>query len=173
MFLQEDYVISYESRKLKIHEQNYGTHDLELAAIIHALKMWRHYLIGRKFTLMSDNISLKYLFDQQNLNAHQARWLAFLSEYDFEIKHIKGKENKMADALSRNSIPHCSAAFSSYKTNLKHLIKEAAKNDEEYLKIKEQLETDDKGSYSAYSISSEDLLVYKNRLYIPDSKEVK
>ena len=56
MLLQEDYVISYESRKLKIHERNYTTHDLELAVIIHALKMWRHYLIGRKFTLMSDNI---------------------------------------------------------------------------------------------------------------------
>ena len=74
MLLQEDYVISYESRKLKIHERNYVTHDLELATIIHALKMWRHYLIGRKFTLMLDNISLKYLFDRQNLNAHQAMW---------------------------------------------------------------------------------------------------
>ena len=122
---------------------------------------------------MSDNISLKYLFDQQNLKARQARWLSFLSEYDFEIKQINGKENKVVDALSRNAIPLCSAAFNSYKTNLEYLIKEAAKNDEEYLKIKEQLETNDKGSYSAYSISSEDLLVYKNRLYIPDSEEVK
>jgi len=88
---QEGHVIAYESRKLKIHENNYATYDLDLALVIHALKMWRHYLIGRIFLLMSDNISLKYLFDQQNLNARQARWLAFLSEYDFEIKHIKGK----------------------------------------------------------------------------------
>ena len=95
---------------------------------------------------MLDNISLKYLFYQQNLNACQARWLAFLSEYDFESKHIKGKQNKVVDALSRNAIPHCSAAFSSYKTNLESLIKEATKNDEEYLKTKEQLETNDKGS---------------------------
>ena len=122
---------------------------------------------------MSDNISLKYLFDQQNLNAHQARWLSFLSENDFEIKHIKGKENKVADALSRNVFPHCSAAFNNYKTNMEGLIKEAAKNDEEYLKIKEQFETDDKGSDSTYSISSEDVLVYKNQLYIPDYEEVK
>ena len=84
-------MIAYESRKLKIHEKNYATYDLELAGVIHALKMWRHYLIGRRFLIMSDNISLKYLFDQQNLNARQARWLAFLSKYDFEIKHIKGK----------------------------------------------------------------------------------
>lgn len=60
--------------------------------------MWRHYLIGRKFVLMFDNISLKYLFNQHNLNARQARWLALLSEYEFKIKHIKGKENKVVDA---------------------------------------------------------------------------
>ena len=68
---QEKYVVAYESMKLKEHEKNYATHDLELAAIIHTLKMWRRYLIGRKFLLMSDNISLKYLFDQQNLNARK------------------------------------------------------------------------------------------------------
>jgi hypothetical protein len=87
--------------KLKPHEKNYATHDLELTAIVHALKMWRHYLLGRRFMLKFDNISLKYFFNQHNLNARQARCLAFLSEYDFEIKHIKGKENKIADALSR------------------------------------------------------------------------
>ena len=93
VLLQDNYIIDYESRKLKYHENNYATHDLELVAILHALKMWWWYLIGRIFLLMSDNISLKYLFDQHNLNATQARWLSFLSEYDFEIKHIKGKEN--------------------------------------------------------------------------------
>ena len=75
--------MAYESRKLKEHEKNYATHDLELVALIHGLKMWRHYLIGRKFTLMSYNISLKYLFDQQNSNARHARWFSFLSEYYF------------------------------------------------------------------------------------------
>ena len=88
---QEGHAIAYESRNLKTHERNYATYDLELVAIIHALKMWCHHLIGKGFLLTSDNISLKYLFHQQNLNARQARWLAFLSEYDFEIKHIKGK----------------------------------------------------------------------------------
>ena len=63
--------------------------------------MWHHHLIGKRFLLMFDNISLKYMFDQQNLNARQARWLDFLSEYDFEIKHIKGKEKKVVDALNR------------------------------------------------------------------------
>ena len=87
--IQENYVIAYESRKLKEHEKNYTTHDLELVVIIHALKMWQHYLIGRIFLLMSNNISLKYLFDQQNISDRQARWLLFLSKYDFETKHIK------------------------------------------------------------------------------------
>jgi hypothetical protein len=98
---QEGFVICYESRKLKEHEKNYATHDLELAAIVHALRKWRHYLMGKKFELRIDHNGLKYLFDQPTLNARQIRWLEFLCEYDFDIKHIKGKENKVADALSR------------------------------------------------------------------------
>ena len=106
-------------------KKNYATHDLELAAIIHALKMWRHCLIGRRFLLMSYNISLKYLFDQQNLNAQQARWLAFLSEYEFDIKHIKGKENKVADALSRHANLIYMVACSSYISDFEGQIKSA------------------------------------------------
>ena len=91
VLIQENYVMGYDSRKVKEHEKNYATHHLELASIIHALKMWRRYLIGKKLLLMLDKISLKCLFAQQNLNARQARWMPFLNEYDFEIKHIKGK----------------------------------------------------------------------------------
>ena len=69
-------------------------HDLELDAIIHALRMWRHYLMGRKFLMKIGNMSLKYLFYQPNLNVRQDRWLAFISEYHFKLKHIKGKEKK-------------------------------------------------------------------------------
>jgi len=99
--LQNDLVICYESQKLKEHEQNYPMHDLELVAIIHALNMWRHYLMGRKFLLKTGNMSLKYLLDKLYLNARQARWLDFLSEYHFEPKHINGKEKKVTDALSQ------------------------------------------------------------------------
>jgi len=76
-------------------------HDLELARIIHALKMWRHCLLGSRFVLMSNHSGLRYLFDQLNLNARKARWLATLSEFDFEIRYIKGKENWVVDALRR------------------------------------------------------------------------
>ena len=72
VLLQNDHVICYEWQKLKYHEQNYPTHNLELATIIHALKMWRNYLMGRTLLLKIDNMSLKYLFDQPNLNVRQA-----------------------------------------------------------------------------------------------------
>ena len=74
---------------MKDHEKNYATHDLELASIAHALKLWRNYLMGRKFELRIDHYGLKYLFDPTTLNARQARWLEFLCEFYFEIKHIK------------------------------------------------------------------------------------
>ena len=82
-YCSKGHVIAYESRKLKVHEKNYATYDLESAAVIYVLKTWRHHLIGKKKILMTDNKGLKYLLDQPNLNARQARWLAFLSEYDF------------------------------------------------------------------------------------------
>jgi hypothetical protein len=98
---QNGHVIGYETRNLKEHEKNYATHDLELVAIVHALRMWRHYLMGKKFELRTDHIGMKFVFEQPTLNARKTRWLEFLSEYDFDIKHIKGKENKFVDALSR------------------------------------------------------------------------
>ena len=84
--------------------------------------------------LVIDNKGLKYLLDQPNLNARQARWLAFLSEYDLEIQHIKGKENKIADSLSRNV--NFMATISTYKTDLEDKLEEGAKLDENYQKVK-------------------------------------
>jgi hypothetical protein len=91
VLMQEEHVIFYESIKLNEHGINCVTHDLELATIVHALKMWRHYLRGRIFVLITYHSGLRYLFDQPKLNARQSRWMALLSEFDFEIKHIKGK----------------------------------------------------------------------------------
>jgi hypothetical protein len=88
---QKDHVVCFESRKLKEHERNYATHDLELPTIVHALKMWRHYLMGKRCELRIDRCGLKHLFGQPTLNVRQTRWLEFLSEYEFEIKYIKGK----------------------------------------------------------------------------------
>ena len=69
------HVVCYESSKLKEHERDYATHDLELEAIVHDLKMWRHYLMGKIFELRRDHSGLKYLFGQLTLNARQIRWL--------------------------------------------------------------------------------------------------
>jgi hypothetical protein len=98
---QKDHVVCYESQKLKEHEKNYATHDLELATIFHVLKMWTQYLIGRIFELRIDHRGLKHLFGQPKSNARQTIWLKFMGEYDFEIKHIKGNENQVLDALNR------------------------------------------------------------------------
>ena len=78
-------VIAYASRQLKPHEAKYPTHDLELGAVVFALKIWRHYLFGVKCTVYTDHKSLKYLMDQQNLNMRQRRWLDVLKDYDCEI----------------------------------------------------------------------------------------
>lgn len=92
--------------------------DLEWATIIRALKMWRCYLLGRRFVLMSDHSGLRYLFDQWNLNTRQARWSATLSELDFEMRYIKGKENQVGYALSRKVQVNHIVAMSSYGTNV-------------------------------------------------------
>jgi hypothetical protein len=122
---QNGFVNGYESRNLKEHENNYATHDLELEAIVHALRKWRHYLMGRRFELRIDHNGLKYFFDQPTLNARQSRWLEFLFEYDFEIKHIKGKENKVADALNRRVHELHATTISMYQMDIKSRIMEA------------------------------------------------
>nr|KYP73743.1 Retrovirus-related Pol polyprotein from transposon 17.6 [Cajanus cajan] len=102
--MQEGKVVAYASRQLKIHEQNYPTHDLELAAIVFVLKLWRHYLFGSRFEVFSDHKSLKYLFDQKELNTRQKRWLEFLKDYDFQLNYHPDKANVVVDALSGKSL---------------------------------------------------------------------
>ncbi|KAJ9551511.1 hypothetical protein OSB04_015556 [Centaurea solstitialis] len=101
VLMQHGKVIAYASRQLKDHEKRYLTHDLELAAIVFALKLWRHYLYGTKCRIFSDHKSLRHLFDQKELNMRQRRWMELLSDYDCEIEYHPGKANVVADALSR------------------------------------------------------------------------
>jgi hypothetical protein len=133
VLMQNEHVIGYESRNIKEHERNYATHDLELSAIFHALRRWRHYLMGKKFELRTDHIGLKYLFEQPTLNARKTRWLEFLSEYDFNIKHIKGKKDKDVNALStRVDLMHATI-FSMHQSDLKRRILDGLVTDQHYL----------------------------------------
>lgn len=88
---------------MKVHERNYLTHDLELEVIVFMLKLWRHYLYGSRFEVFCDHKSLKYLFDQKDLNMRQKRWLVFLKDCDFGLNYHLGKAN-IVDALSRKSL---------------------------------------------------------------------
>nr|GEZ26227.1 putative reverse transcriptase domain-containing protein [Tanacetum cinerariifolium] len=101
VLMQREKVISYASRQLKIHEKNYTIHDLEIRAVVFALKIWRHYLYGTKCTVFTDYKSLQHILDQKELNMRQRRWLELLSDYDCDIRYHPGKANVIADALSR------------------------------------------------------------------------
>jgi hypothetical protein len=103
VLMQDDRVVAYASRQLRKHEVNYPTNDLELAAVVYALKIWRHYLMGKRCELCTDHKSLKYIFTQSNLNLRQRRWLELIKDYDLGINYHPGKANVVADALSRRS----------------------------------------------------------------------
>jgi hypothetical protein len=100
VLMQKGQVVCYASRQLRKHEENYPTHDLELAAMVHALKIWRHYLIGHRCEIYNDHKSLKYIFTQDDSNLQQRQWLELIKDYDLEINYHLGKANVVADALS-------------------------------------------------------------------------
>ncbi|GJU38713.1 putative reverse transcriptase domain-containing protein [Tanacetum coccineum] len=101
ILMQREKVIAYASRQLKVHKENYTTHDLELGAIVFSLRLWRHYLYGTKCVVFTDHKSLQYILNQKELNMRQCRWIELLSDYDCEIRYHPGKANVVADALSR------------------------------------------------------------------------
>jgi ribonuclease HI len=187
VLMQEGRVVAYASRQLRSHEQNYPTHDLELAAVVHALKIWRHYLIGNKCEIYTDHKSLKYIFTQPDLNLRQRRWLELIKDYDLEIHYHPGKANVVADALSRKAYCHhlvtqeprlreemeklnLSVVPHSYNYNLSvrpvldDQIKEAQKDDEKLMEIKAQT-----GENKApdFRVDKDGVLWFKKRLCVP------
>ncbi|GJT16092.1 putative reverse transcriptase domain-containing protein [Tanacetum coccineum] len=101
VLMQREKLIAYASRQLRKNEENYTTHDLELGAVVFALRLWRHYLYGTKCTVYTDHKSLQYILDQKELNMRQRRWIELLSDYDYVIRYHPGKTNVVADALIR------------------------------------------------------------------------
>ena len=123
---------------------------------------------------MTNNKGLKYLLDQPNLNVRQARWLAFLSEYDFEIQHIKGKENKVGDAISRKVRLNFATAISTYVLDLDEQLKEGVKQDEIYQKLQAKAkENPTENLIKGYSLNEKEFLLYKDKLYVHNVPKVK
>jgi hypothetical protein len=123
VLMQDGKVIAYASRQLKPYEQNYPTHDLELAAVVFALKIWRHYLYGERCEIFTDHKSLKYIFTQKELNMRQRRWLELLKDYDLTISYHPGKANAVADALSRKSGTQAAVMITQQPTLIDEIVK--------------------------------------------------
>ena len=197
ILMQEKKAVAYVSRQLKVHERNYPTHDLELAAIVFALKIWRHYLYGAQFRVFSDHKSLKYLFDQKELNMRQRRWMEFLKDYDFELLYHPGKANVVADALSRKTVHtshlmkkevellekfrdmriqvelgsesiRCSTLTIS--NDFLDLIKERQLLDASLNRVREQLGSD---KARDFALGDDGILRFQGRVCIPNDAEVK
>ncbi|KAL0295705.1 UNVERIFIED_CONTAM: Transposon Tf2-11 polyprotein [Sesamum calycinum] len=191
--MQNGKVIAYASRQLRTHELNYPTHDLELAAIVHALKIWRHYLYGEKFQILTDHKSLKYILTQKELNLRQRRWIELLKDYDCTIDFHPGKANVVADALSRKSSNTLASLGSHNQTLLLEMrsmntklevdqvagllaalqlkpdfvdhIKEAQTRDPFLLRMRERLK---QGKKSNFSVRADGVMVNGERVGVPD-----
>ena len=197
VLMQKGKVVAYASRQLKSHEQNYPTHDLELAAVVFALKIWRHYLYGEKIQIFTDHKSLKYFFTQKELNMRQRRWLELVKDYDCEILYHPGKANVVADALSRK-VSHSAALITrqvplhrdleraeiavsvgrvtsqlaqlTVQPTLRHKIVDAQSNDPYLMERRRLVET---GQTDEFSISSDGGLMFERRLCVPANSTVK
>ncbi|WVZ64066.1 hypothetical protein U9M48_013636 [Paspalum notatum var. saurae] len=195
VLMQEGKVIAYASRQLRKHEVNYPTHDLELAAVVHALKIWRHYLFGQRCEIYTDHKSLKYIFTQNELNMRQRRWLELIKDYDMEIHYHPSKANVVADALSRKSyanmalgfqmphelceeferlslgfLHHTTAAAFEAEPTLEQEIQEHQKYDEKLQKIRELLKL---GNAPHFREDEQGTLWYKNRICVPNVDRIR
>lgn len=169
--------IAFESRKLTPAEQIYPTHDKELLAIVHALKVWRHYLEGADLKIITDHHSLTYFKNQPNLSRRQARWMEFMQQFNLDIAYAPGKTNVVADALSRHALDtlqlHALGA-SSISTDLQDRIKAAYASDPIAQSILRPPDDEVTTSASDYIVTDDGIILYgKNptsrRIYVPDA----
>jgi hypothetical protein len=187
-------VVAYSSRQLKIHEKNYPTHDLELAAVVHALKTWMHYLYGQKCDIYTDHKSLKYIFTQYKLNMRQRRWLELIKDYELEIHYHPDKANVVADALSRKSQVNMLAAHpipyeqakefdrlslgflnntQGVKVELEPTLEQDIRKGQKYdEKINEIRQLIMEGKCPDFREDAEGVVWFKDRLCVPDIKSI-
>ena len=158
--------VCFMSKKMLAAEKNYPIHEQELLAIVCALKEWRHYLHGSKFTVITDHRSLQWINSQPNLSARQTRWLEFLQQFEFEVVYKEGKSNVVADALSRRS-DHMVSNISSINVN-QNLLEEIKLAYQEDSKCEEIL----RNEVEDYVVK-DDLIYFEGKLYIPDDDSIK
>jgi len=197
VLMQDGKVVAYASRQLSIHERNYPTHDLELAAVVFVLKIWRHYLYGSRFEVFSDHKSLKYLFDQKELNMRQRRWLELLKDYDFGLNYHRGKANVVADALSRKTLHMsammvkefelleqfrdlslvCERTSQSVKLGMLKIdsdfLKSIKEAQEEDVKFVDLLVANNQAEDSDFKVDNQGVLRFRGRICIFDNDEMK
>ena len=184
VLMQEGKVVAYASRQWKSHEKNYPTHDLELAVMVFALKIWRHYLYGEKCFIYTNHKSLKYLPSQRELNLRQRRWMELIKDYDCVIDYHPGKANVVADALSRKLVQtlralnaHLSLSDDGAivaeliaKPDLLNRVLKAQKNDEKIATIVNQNRV---GKETEFTAKDDGFLYYRDRVCVPNDDELK
>jgi hypothetical protein len=195
VLMQEGRVVAYASRQLRRHEEYYPTHDLELAPMVHALKIWHHYLLGNICHIYTDHKSLKYIFTQSELNMRHRRWLELIKDYELEIHCHPGKANMVADALSRKASCHCLTVKTSDITlcqemeklnlgmiqhgTLSHLklesvllqrIIDAQRSDEGIKHIHEKIEF---GKANYFKKDDQGVVWFNDRIIVPKNDEVR
>jgi hypothetical protein len=195
VLMQEGRVIAYASWQLKKHEVNYPTHELELAAVVHALKIWRHYLMGKRCELYTDQKSLKYTFTQSNLNLRQRRWLELIKDYDLGINYHPRKANVVANTFSRRShvsqlvvdsmqfefceefdklnlriVANIEATQIEVGSSLLQEIQKGQLKDEKIQEIKRNIQEE---KLPVFLQDEEGALWYKGRICVPNVKELK
>jgi hypothetical protein len=195
VLMQEGRVIAYASRQLCRHEEHYPTHDLELTAVVHTLKIWCHYLLGNICHIYTDHKSLKYIFTQSELNMRQRRWLELIKDYELEIHYHPGKANVVVDALSRKAFCHCLTMKTSDITLCQEMEKlslgmiqhgtsnhlklesvilqriiDAQRNDEGMRHIHEKIEA---GKANCFRRDDQGVVWFNNRIVVPKDNEIR
>uniref|UniRef100_A0A803N8Q4 RNA-directed DNA polymerase n=1 Tax=Chenopodium quinoa TaxID=63459 RepID=A0A803N8Q4_CHEQI len=166
VLVQDGHPIAFEGRKLKEAEEKYSAHEKEMLAVVHCLRTWRHYRLGTKFTVLTDNVANTFFQSQKTLSPKQARWMEFLEEYDFAWQYKPGRHNCVPDALSRKT-QEVFAALTSVQSDFTQRVRDECKDNAEYVKLCELVK---EGSVRRYWLENGLLLAQGGRLYVPSGK---
>ena len=170
VLVQQGHPIAFESRKFQDAERRYSAHEKEMTAVVHCLEAWRHYLLGTRFTVVTDNVANTFFKTQKKLSPKQARWQELLAEYDFEWLHKPGRQNTVADALSRQDVQAYVAALSALQSDIQQRVAQAARRDRSY---EQTLREVAEGRVRRFWVEGGLLWMKGRRLYIPQDAQLR